>query len=72
MGEIHESIDERMAAWIGQQHVFFVATAPLEFVEDRTVLDLHQEKKGPAAYVGHAEGVGARSIDGLPALTRQG
>jgi hypothetical protein len=29
MGKVFEAIDERLAAWIRQQHVFFVATAPL-------------------------------------------
>ncbi len=42
----------------------------MEFVEDRRILDLHQEKKGEAAYAGYAEGQSARSLDGLPALTR--
>ena len=28
MGKIYESIDERLQAWIGQQHLFFVGTAP--------------------------------------------
>ena len=43
----------------------------LEFVADRTVLDLHQEKKGAAAYAEYPETKNARSIDGLPGLTRQ-
>ncbi|MGI8668088.1 MAG: pyridoxamine 5'-phosphate oxidase family protein [Jatrophihabitans sp.] len=42
----------------------------MEFVADRTVLDLHQEKKGAAAYEAYPETKNARSIDGLPALTR--
>ncbi len=29
MGKEYAEIDERMAAWIGRQHMFFVATAPL-------------------------------------------
>lgn len=29
MGRIYEFIDDELAAWISQQHVFFVATAPL-------------------------------------------
>lgn len=29
MGKIYEQINDEMAAWIRQQHVFFVATAPL-------------------------------------------
>jgi len=29
MGKIHESIDAQLADWIGQQYLFFVATAPL-------------------------------------------
>lgn len=29
MGEAYSAIDESMAAWIQQQHLFFVATAPL-------------------------------------------
>ncbi len=27
MGKVHDGIDERLAEWIGRQHVFFVATA---------------------------------------------
>lgn len=40
----------------------------MDFVADRTVLDLHQEKKGAAAYRDYAGTKNARSIDGLPAL----
>jgi len=29
MGKVYESIDTRLAEWIQQQHMFFVATAPL-------------------------------------------
>jgi hypothetical protein len=29
MGRVYEIIDDELAAWISQQHVFFVATAPL-------------------------------------------
>src|SRR5439155_12786465 len=29
MGKVYEAIDEKLAAWIEQQHVFFVGTAPL-------------------------------------------
>ena len=29
MGRMYEVIDDAMAAWLGRQHVFFVATAPL-------------------------------------------
>ena len=29
MGKVFEGIDSELAAWIGAQHVFFVATAPL-------------------------------------------
>ena len=29
MAKVYEGIDERLAAWIGEQPVFFVATAPL-------------------------------------------
>ncbi len=29
MGKVFDGIDESLAAWIGQQHLFFVATAPL-------------------------------------------
>lgn len=29
MGKVYESITPELATWIGQQHVFFVATAPL-------------------------------------------
>ncbi len=28
MGKIFDAIDDRLAAWIGRQHVFFVGTAP--------------------------------------------
>jgi hypothetical protein len=42
----------------------------MDFVADRDVLDLHQEKKGAAAYERYAETKNARSIDGLPALTQ--
>src|SRR4051812_37443040 len=28
MAKIHEKITDEMASWIGQQHLFFVATAP--------------------------------------------
>lgn len=28
MGKVHEHIDEKLAAWIGRQRMFFVATAP--------------------------------------------
>jgi hypothetical protein len=40
----------------------------MEFVADRAVLDLHQEKKGAAAYADYPQTKNARSIDGLPAL----
>jgi hypothetical protein len=30
MGTLYESIDEKLAAWIGRQRLFFVATAPTE------------------------------------------
>jgi hypothetical protein len=29
MGKIHDGIDDSLATWIGEQHLFFVATAPL-------------------------------------------
>ncbi len=29
MGKVLECIDDELAAWIGQQHIFFVATAPI-------------------------------------------
>lgn len=29
MGSVRAQIDDELAAWIGQQHLFFVATAPL-------------------------------------------
>lgn len=29
MGKVHDAIDDALANWIGEQHVFFVATAPL-------------------------------------------
>ena len=28
MGKVFEGIDEKLAAWVGAQHLFFVATAP--------------------------------------------
>ena len=30
MGRVYEAIDERLADWIGRQHMFFVGTAPLD------------------------------------------
>jgi hypothetical protein len=30
MGKLFDGIDDKLAAWIGAQHVFFVATAPRE------------------------------------------
>ena len=29
MGKVYDEIDEKLGAWIGRQHMFFVATAPL-------------------------------------------
>ncbi len=29
MGKVYKTIDERLASWMQQQHMFFVATAPL-------------------------------------------
>ena len=29
MGRVHSAIDEKLAAWVAQQQIFFVATAPL-------------------------------------------
>jgi pyridoxamine 5'-phosphate oxidase-like protein len=29
MGKVYEAVDDKLAAWIGRQHLFFVATAPL-------------------------------------------
>jgi len=29
MGKIFETIDDKLAAWVAEQHVFFVATAPM-------------------------------------------
>ena len=40
----------------------------MDFVADRTVLDLRQEKKGSAVYREYPETTNATSIDGLPAL----
>jgi hypothetical protein len=40
----------------------------MDFVADRTVLDLRQEKRGPEPYRLYPETTNARSIDGLPAL----
>jgi hypothetical protein len=44
----------------------------MDFVADRKVLDLHQEKKGAAAYVEYPATKNACSIDGLPALDPAG
>ena len=41
----------------------------LEFVADRTVLDLRQEKRPPEYYEEYARTRNAQSIDGLPALS---
>src|ERR687883_1049875 len=30
MGKVFDAIDEKLAAWIGRQPMFFVATAPLD------------------------------------------
>jgi hypothetical protein len=30
MSKVHESIDPKLRAWIEAQHLFFVATAPLD------------------------------------------
>ncbi|MEM9136988.1 MAG: pyridoxamine 5'-phosphate oxidase family protein [Cyanobacteria bacterium P01_F01_bin.42] len=30
MGKVYETIDSKLAGWIRQQHMFFVATAPLD------------------------------------------
>ncbi|MDQ2837605.1 MAG: pyridoxamine 5'-phosphate oxidase family protein [Actinomycetota bacterium] len=40
----------------------------MDFVADRTVLDLRQEKRGDAVYATYADTKNAKSIDGLPAL----
>ena len=40
----------------------------LEFVADRDILDLHQEKRPAEYYVEYAHTKNATSIDGLPAL----
>ena len=40
----------------------------MDFVADRTVLDLRQEKRGPGPYREYPETKNAVSIDGLPAL----
>ncbi|MEA2461705.1 MAG: hypothetical protein QOH90_1882, partial [Actinomycetota bacterium] len=29
MANVYEKIDDALAAWMSEQHVFFVATAPL-------------------------------------------
>ena len=42
----------------------------MDFAGHRDVLDLHQEKKGPAEYVGRAHVKNPNSIDGLPALSK--
>jgi hypothetical protein len=40
----------------------------MDYVADRDVLDLSQEKKGQAVYRGYPDDQNARSIDGLPSL----
>ena len=30
MGRVYEQIDDRLAAWIGRQHMYFVGSAPLD------------------------------------------
>jgi hypothetical protein len=30
MGDVHEALDEPLITWIGEQHLFFVATAPTD------------------------------------------
>ena len=40
----------------------------MALVEQRDILDLHQEKQGPEAYVDYGQQKNAVSIDGLPAL----
>ena len=30
MGRVHEALDDNLIDWIGQQHLFFVASAPLD------------------------------------------
>jgi hypothetical protein len=44
------------------------AVPKMEVVEQRSVLDLHHQKKDPASYVAYAATKNAHSIDGLPAL----
>jgi len=41
----------------------------LEFVADRTILDLRQEKRPDEYYEEYARTRNAESIDGLPALS---
>ena len=74
--KVLEGISDGLAKWLLAQPMFFVATAPLaedghvnlSLVEQRDILDLHQEKKGPEAYVDYGQQKNAVSIDGLPAL----
>ena len=40
----------------------------MALVEQRDILDLHQEKQGPEAYADYGQQKNAVSIDGLPAL----
>lgn len=40
----------------------------MDFVADRQVLDLHQEKRGPAHYEGRGHLKNPESIDGLPVI----
>ncbi len=42
----------------------------MDFVADRTVLDLYMEKKGPEPFENNGNGRNAKSIDGLPALPK--
>ena len=44
------------------------AVPKMALVEQRDILDLYQEKRGPEAYVDYGQQENAVSIDGLPAL----
>lgn len=42
----------------------------MDFVADRTVLDVYMQKKGPKMFENNGNGINAESIDGLPALPK--
>ena len=76
MGDVHEALDEKLIGWIGEQHVFFVATAPaggghvnlspkghdaLRVLDDRTVAYLDLTGSG-AETIAHTRENGRMTI----------